>query len=502
MLLNDNFWKWFGNSKMKTKNGKPIVFYHTTYSNIDIFEPVIYNNGNFIPSEKGVDHFHFSKYKEWTDNFAKDEFVGSDYNNRKTYEVFLKIENPLIILPIERTVGDWVKYLNDKNVNISLEEILHISTFGNDFDNEKIYKIPLEIKKNKEKKAEWLKNAIEQNKQWYANHKCEFWKIIRNSNKVLSSYCKQAGYDGILMRDTKRDDARNLTVIVFDSNQIKSINNNGEYSMEKNNINESYILNEKFSMDNWKKKDYDKIIDEIINQENTNLDTSAEDSYEIRLLNLPQEVKDLILVDYITKEKPKQDAHRMTYQTPEQIQQIKDDSQLDWGAVDAWYVMEHPYARKYIEKFCMNEFKKTYNFIESLGNPMTLYRFVHFDYNKNRAPGKNLTKLSPEELASQILKRDNIHLGVCWTPHWEKAVEFGMQEHTVDDYCMIIEAKVPRDAVNLPNTLIKRSQLTYYNYEDEIELIKGSKIYVEAFNFYNNHDDTWFEAGGRKYYKV
>ena len=135
MLLNDNFWKWFGNSKMKTK---PIVFYHTTYSNIDIFEPVIYNNGNFIPSEKGVDHFHFSKYKEWTDNFAKDEFVGSDYNNRKTYEVFLKIENPLIILPIERTVGDWVKYLNDKNVNISLEEILHISTFGNDFDNEKM----------------------------------------------------------------------------------------------------------------------------------------------------------------------------------------------------------------------------------------------------------------------------------------------------------------------------------------------------------------------------
>lgn len=267
-------------------------------------------------------------------------------------------------------------------------------------------------------------------------------------------------------------------------------------------LDETYILNEKFSMDNWKKKDYDKIIDEIIKEENPNLDDPADDSYEVSLLNLPQEVKDMILADYITKEKPKQDAIRAKYQTPEQMKQIMDNSKLDWGCVDAWYVIEHPYARKYINKFCMNEFKKTYNFIESLGNPMTLYRFVHFDYNKNRATGKNLTKLSPEEFASHILKNENIHLGVCWTPHFDKAEEFGIHEHTVDDYCMIIEAKVPRDAVNLPNTLMKRSELTYYNYEDEIELIKGSKIYVEAFNFYNSHDDIWFKAGGRKYYKV
>lgn len=270
-------------------------------------------------------------------------------------------------------------------------------------------------------------------------------------------------------------------------------------------LDETYILNEKFSMDNWKKKDYDKIIDEIIKDENPNLDDPADDSYEVSLLNLPQEVKDLILVDYITKEKPKQDTHRMSYQTPEQMQQIKDNSQLDWGAVDAWYVMEHPYARKYIEKFCMNEFKKTYNFIESLGNPMTLYRFIHFDYNKNRASSKKMTKLTPEDFGDHILKNDNIHLGVCWTPHFEKAKEFGHNEHYIDEYCMIIEALVPRDAINLPNTLIKRSELTYYHYEDEIELIKGSPIMVEHVWFppeIGSTSDEWIDNYKHKPYKV
>lgn len=237
--LNDNFWKWFGNSKMKNKKGKPIPFYHTTYSDISVFEPVVYNKGKFTPSDKGVDHFHFSKYKEWTDNFAKDEFSRVGYKNRKTYEVYLKIENPLVILPIERTINDWVKYLNSKGINISLEELLHMSTFGNDFDNVKNYRLPKGLKK--EEKDKWLKNAIEQEKQWYASKKCQFWKVIRNSNKVLSSYCKEAGFDGILMRDTNRNNAKNLTVIVFDSNQIKSINNNGNWSEDSNNINESWL---------------------------------------------------------------------------------------------------------------------------------------------------------------------------------------------------------------------------------------------------------------------
>ena len=84
-------------------------------------------------------------------------------------------------------------------------------------------------------------------------------------------------------------------------------------------LNEAYILNEKFSMDNWKKKDYDKIIDEIIKDENPNLENSAGDCCEIQMLNIPNEVKDLIVADYINKEIPKQIKHAESYMSPKRF---------------------------------------------------------------------------------------------------------------------------------------------------------------------------------------
>ena len=133
-------------------------------------------------------------------------------------------------------------------------------------------------------------------------------------------------------------------------------------------LDERYILNEKFSLDNWKKKDYDKIIDEIIKQDNANFDSNVENCWEIKQLDLPDSVKDLILQDFIQYEKDKGVQH--FWGLPK------------WGDIEAWYVLTHKYVRKYIEKYLMKEFKQTYHFIESLGNPMKLYRFVHFDYNK------------------------------------------------------------------------------------------------------------------------
>lgn len=256
-------------------------------------------------------------------------------------------------------------------------------------------------------------------------------------------------------------------------------------------LDETYILNEKFSMDNWKKKDYDKIIDEIINQDNTNFESDVANCWEIKQLDLPDSVKDLILQDFIQYEKDKDIQH--SWGLPK------------WGDIDAWYVLTHKYARKYIEKYLMKEFKQTYHFIESLGNPMKLYRFVHFDYNRWKLAYKPQTKLSPEEMGDHILKNPNIHLGVCWTPHFDKAQDFGHQEHEIDEYCMIIEAIVPRDAVNLPNTLIKRSSFTYYHYEDEIELIKGSPIMVEHVWFppeIGSTSDEWIDNYKHKPYKV
>lgn len=71
-VLNDNFWKWFGDSKVVDKNGNPLVVYHGSHSEFSEFD--------------GVSYF--------TDDYMNaDGYAGGEY----VYEVYLSIKNPLII---------------------------------------------------------------------------------------------------------------------------------------------------------------------------------------------------------------------------------------------------------------------------------------------------------------------------------------------------------------------------------------------------------------------
>lgn len=70
--LNDNFWKWFGDSKV-VENGKPLPVYHGTSTEIEEFED-------------------FPTY--FTDDYMNAEgYAGGEY----VYEVYLSIKRPLII---------------------------------------------------------------------------------------------------------------------------------------------------------------------------------------------------------------------------------------------------------------------------------------------------------------------------------------------------------------------------------------------------------------------
>lgn len=90
----DNFKKWFGNSKV-TEGGKPLVCYHgSSQSNIKAFEMEYPRNaaGNF----KGI-------------YFTDDKNDASVYGSIM-YKCFLKIEHPLIGNPYE-------EYCKDKNID-------------------------------------------------------------------------------------------------------------------------------------------------------------------------------------------------------------------------------------------------------------------------------------------------------------------------------------------------------------------------------------------------
>lgn len=75
--INDNFWKWFGDSKVTTLYGDPLIVYHGTRFNFD----------RFIPSEASRD-FPPAIYFSSNRNIAK-----SYGNNVRGF--FIKLENPL-----------------------------------------------------------------------------------------------------------------------------------------------------------------------------------------------------------------------------------------------------------------------------------------------------------------------------------------------------------------------------------------------------------------------
>ncbi len=79
--LNDNFWKWFGGSKVVDKSNKPLVVYHGSAFEFEEF--------------KGDTYFT-------DDYFIADGYAGGEY----VYEVYLSIKKPLIIDAKDRKWDD------------------------------------------------------------------------------------------------------------------------------------------------------------------------------------------------------------------------------------------------------------------------------------------------------------------------------------------------------------------------------------------------------------
>jgi len=85
MELNDNFWKWFGKSKVVDNSGNPLVVYHGTNTDFNTFDKSFINShekrGDFLG-----EGFYFHKKKE----------IAANYGNN-IIACYLRIENPLII---------------------------------------------------------------------------------------------------------------------------------------------------------------------------------------------------------------------------------------------------------------------------------------------------------------------------------------------------------------------------------------------------------------------
>lgn len=156
-ILNDNFYEWFGESKVKNELNQPFVMYHK------------------------------SRSKELFDTFVIDGVKKNEYNN--DYGVYFVID----------AHKDYISYIADGLefwCFLRIENPFYIFDFNSQ---------PVDMYNNQLIQIDLTKNYCD---------------------SVLS-----LGHDGIIIRSKYYDQ-----YLVFNPNQIKSIENSGDYSLSNNNI--------------------------------------------------------------------------------------------------------------------------------------------------------------------------------------------------------------------------------------------------------------------------
>lgn len=82
-----NFHRWFGNSKVVDKHGRPLVVYHGTRTSFDTFE---HGKGKFTDTGVSGKGFYFTPKADYADAYGRNE------HGTNIMPVYLKLENPFI----------------------------------------------------------------------------------------------------------------------------------------------------------------------------------------------------------------------------------------------------------------------------------------------------------------------------------------------------------------------------------------------------------------------
>jgi hypothetical protein len=255
--LNNNFKKWFGNSKI-VENGKPMICYHgSPIKNIEVFDinKTGHNKGNF-------GHYGYGIY------FSTDIREAKTYGN-EIYQCYIKILNPFFGTDTQmlELKNNGVKNIDDLS-NISID----FNSFKNSFKNNKIvYSFLINFEKNGLEYA-WdeihklkysnidldtlndISNIVEYttlnknvdgipdyilddldrlnispkiNKGFAYEQSLHWITDLGNRSKEVTDVIKKLGYDGVFYGSE---------IVVFNPNQIKSIENDGTWDIDDSNI--------------------------------------------------------------------------------------------------------------------------------------------------------------------------------------------------------------------------------------------------------------------------
>lgn len=261
--LNNNFWKWFGGSKI-IENGQPMICYHgSPISNIEVFDisKIGYNKGNY-------GHYGYGIY------FSTDIREANVYGNN-IYKCYIKMSNPfvgnenqilelkkigvqgiddLVILSIDfeslknefKRINDKLSYNFFKNVQEQGEEYAWNdirNKVGDQPNSIQIYNklnnisdimYYTTLNKNVHGVSDYVLDELKKlgikpklNKGFEYEQSLHWITDLGNRSKYVTETIKKLGYDGVFYGSE---------IVVFEPNQIKSIDNDGSWDINDNNI--------------------------------------------------------------------------------------------------------------------------------------------------------------------------------------------------------------------------------------------------------------------------
>nr|ACM90952.1 hypothetical protein F116p60 [uncultured bacterium URE12] len=204
-----NFYKWFGNSKAVDKAGRPLVVYHGGGNDIKIFD---YSKIGQQGRSEGSG-FEFTANKDLAQGYA-------DRHGGGLYPVYLRIERPILDLD-QTTLSDEQKYnflelFNDK-VNQDEE---YVSEMGEDSVLSDYGSIDGAL------------SAVQYDKDLDVVN--EFINSTHRNKEILEAFAEVA-YDGVILTNGSEWHSNGLYV-VFNNNQIKSVENTGKFDPGNPNI--------------------------------------------------------------------------------------------------------------------------------------------------------------------------------------------------------------------------------------------------------------------------
>lgn len=230
------FKAWFGDSKVVDENGEPLVVYHGTNSSFQ--------------------EFLHSKIGSHGTAFGKGFYFTADYNTAKGYsntgnviEVYLNIRNPL---------SKDSKGFSKKELSLIINKLidLEMQEYGDDIESYKDTFISNYVDTYSMSRTSAVKEIaqiIYEQEEGAIDNISELANSSGDKGLLVSKAVKEIlGYDGYVEENFQ--DTGKPAYVAWESNQIKSVNNQGTFDPDNPNIlfqDENTVLSEAAQFSSW-----------------------------------------------------------------------------------------------------------------------------------------------------------------------------------------------------------------------------------------------------------